>query len=86
MACYRLIWKASAEKELRKLPHAVICRLVELAESLADNPFPAGCRKLTGAQHSYRIRSGDYRLVYEIHGGKLIVQSVRIAHRSEVYR
>lgn len=86
MASYELIWKPSAEKELRKLPREVIARLVELAESLVANPFPPGARKLAGSNHAYRIHSGDYRLLYEVHGGRLVVQIIRVGHRRDVYR
>lgn len=86
MTSYRLVWKASAEKELRKLPREIIARLVNLAENLAVNPFPPGTRKLAGTHNVYRVRSGDYRMVYEVHGGKLIVQIIRVGHRREVYR
>ena len=57
MASYRLLWKRSAEKELRKSPHEAIVRLVSLAGSLAENPFPPGVRKLAGTEHTYRARA-----------------------------
>lgn len=86
MACYDLRWKRSAEKELRQLPREVIARLVTLAETLRQNPFPHGSRKLAGTLNSYRVRSGDYRLVYEVMGHTLIVQVIRVGHRREVYQ
>jgi mRNA interferase RelE/StbE len=86
MAPYRLVWKESAAKELRKLPREPILRLLRLAEALAENPFPVGAKKLAGMQNAYRVRSGDYRLVYEVLGGELIVQVIRVGHRREVYR
>lgn len=86
MASYSLIWKRSAGRELRGLPREVIVRLLELAESLKGNPFPPGAKKLTGAQHTYRVRSGDYRLVYEVRGDELLIQIVRVGHRRVVYR
>ena len=86
MASYRLLWKRSAEKELRKLPHEAIVRLVSLAESLAENPFPPGVRKLAGTEHTYRVRAGDYRLVYSIEESRLVIEVIRVGHRKEVYR
>lgn len=86
MASFRLVWKPSAERELRKLPREAIARLVSLAESLAANPYPPGAKKLSGTEHAYRVRAGDYRLIYEVHGGELIVQVIRVGHRREVYR
>ncbi|TAN51981.1 MAG: type II toxin-antitoxin system RelE/ParE family toxin [Methylococcaceae bacterium] len=86
MACYRLVWKSSAEKELRKLPREVISRLVELAETLVVNPFPLGARKLVGTANAYRVRAGDYRLIYEVCGTELIIQIIRVGHRREIYR
>jgi mRNA interferase RelE/StbE len=79
------VWKASAEKELRKLPRETIARIVNLVESLAVNPYPPGSKKLTGTEHAYRVRTGDYR-VDEVNGGDLIVHNVRVGHRREVYR
>lgn len=86
MASYRLIWKPSAEKELRKLPREIIARLVAVAEALAVNPHPPGAKKLSGTDHAYRVRTGDYRLVYEVQSGELFIHIIRIGHRREVYR
>jgi mRNA interferase RelE/StbE len=86
MASYRVIWKRSAEKELIKLRRDVIIRLLELAESLKNNPFPAGHKKLVGTEETYRVRSGDYRLIYQVRNKQLIIEIVRVGHRSNVYR
>ena len=86
MASYRLVWKRSAEKELRELPKEAVSRLVGMAEELADDPFPQGARKLAGTEHTYRLRSGDYRLIYTVERGRLVVEVVRVAHRKEAYR
>lgn len=86
MASYSLEWKPSAERELRKLPRDVVGRLIDLAESLIGNPFPPGARKLTGSTCAYRVRSGDYRMIYEVHGRTLIIQVVRVGHRRDIYR
>ncbi len=83
---YLLSWKKSAQKELRKLPKATVIKLVALAESLVNDPHPEGCRKLSGTEHTYRVRSGDYRIVYQVDNGQLIIEVVKVGHRKEVYR
>lgn len=66
--------------------HKDVARLVSLVQSLSEDPRPSGVRKLKGAERSYRIRSGDYRIVYEIQDDALIVVIVRVRHRKDVYR
>jgi mRNA interferase RelE/StbE len=86
MACYNLVIKASAKKELANMPKPMIGRLIEAIELLANNPRPNGVRKLTGTQNIYRIRVADYRIVYRIEDEQLIIEVVRVAHRKEVYQ
>ncbi|MTI11784.1 type II toxin-antitoxin system RelE family toxin [Sansalvadorimonas verongulae] len=83
---FELQWKRSVLKELRKLPKDTVGKLVDLAESLIANPYPDGCRKLTGTEHTYKVRAGNYRLVYQVHNGRLIIEVVKVGHRKEVYR
>ncbi len=71
---------------MRKLPQETISSVVEHVESLADNPFPFGVRKLSGTEHTYRIRSGDYRIVYNVEKNLLVVEIIRVGHRRDVYR
>ena len=82
---FRIEWKKSTRKDLRKLPNATVDRVIEAVESLAENPFPHGVEKLSGSEHAYRIRVGDYRIVYEIIGSTL-VEVQRVRHRKDVYR
>lgn len=86
MASYRLVWKRSAEKELAKLPREAIKRIVSLAEALRDDPLPLSAKKLRGAEHTYRVRSGNYRLIYTVEAERLIIEVVRVGHRKDVYR
>jgi len=86
MASYKLIWKSSAERELRQLPKETIIKLLFLAESLVINPFPFGVKKMQGAQNTYRVRSGNYRLIYEVKGNELLIQVIRVGHRQDVYK
>jgi mRNA interferase RelE/StbE len=66
MVSFSIQWKRSAEKELRRLPREVIPRIVQAVESLSRNPYPPGVRKLVGSEYTYRIREGDYRIVYNV--------------------
>lgn len=68
------------------MPREVIPRIRTAVEALREDPRPSGSRKLTGSDDQWRIRVGDYRVVYEIADDVLIVTVVRIAHRREVYR
>lgn len=86
MASYRLVWKRSAEKELRALPREAVSRIVKIAEALRDDPYPAGARGIVGAQRTYRLRSGDYRLLYTVEQERLVIEVVRVAHSREAYR
>ena len=61
-------------------------RIAAAIDTLTVNPRPSGCTKLTGEENVWRVRVGDYRILYEIHEGRLIVLVIRIAHRREAYR
>jgi mRNA interferase RelE/StbE len=82
---YRVALTSSAEKELNGLPKKVIARIVPRLEHLASVPRPPGCKKLKGGDHEWRIRVGDYRIVYVIDDTARLVDVTRIAHRREVY-
>jgi mRNA interferase RelE/StbE len=86
MASYDVELTSSAEKELKMLSGQLIARMVPRLESLASNPRPPGCKKLRGGDNEWRIRVGDYRLVYTIDDAKLLVEVTRIGHRSEIYK
>ena len=85
MASYRVVLTSSAEKEIKKLSSQLIGRIISRVERLATIPRPPGCKKLKGGDHEWRIRVGDYRVVYTIDDAKLLVEVTRIRHRSEVY-
>lgn len=86
MAHYELRFKASVAKDLRGLPKADVQRILQRIESLRDDPRGPGCEKLAGTSEHYRVRQGRYRIVYGIDDTVLIVEVVRVAHRSGVYR
>ena len=86
MATYRTEWKPSAVRELRRLDRQVVPRIIAAVEDLATTPYPYGVRKLHGGEHTYRIRVGDYRVIYEVFEDRLVVQIVRVRHRKDAYR
>jgi len=86
MASYKIEWKNSAYKELQKLPRPIIPRVVAAVSDLAADPFPHGVKKLVGSEFSYRIRIGEYRVVYEVFESRLLIEIVRVRHRKDVYR
>jgi mRNA interferase RelE/StbE len=85
MAC-RVEFLPRADKQLRALAHLVQARIVRAVRNLADNPRPPGCAKLTGTDDLWRIRVGDYRVIYHIQDADLLVLVVRIGHRRDVYK
>jgi mRNA interferase RelE/StbE len=86
MASYRVEWKRSAIKELEKLPRQMLARIVEAVDDLARDPYPGGTRKLSGSEQTYRIRVGDYRVLYSIYSDKFIVEIIRVKHRKDIDR
>jgi mRNA interferase RelE/StbE len=83
---YRIEVKRNARKALLALPQVYRARIGEAVETLANNPRQSGTRKLEGSDRLYRLRIGDYRVVYEIHDDRLIVVVIKVGHRREVYR
>jgi mRNA interferase RelE/StbE len=82
---YKIFLKPSAARELEALPKADRLRVVDRITTLAENPRPMGCEKLSGSE-KYRLRQGIYRILYEIHDDHVLVVVVKIGHRREVYR
>jgi len=82
---YRLEIKTSAKKALENLPVTTQERLIDKLLALSNNPRPFGCKKLLGTAY-YRIRSGDYRIIYSINDEKLNVLVIDVGHRRDVYR
>jgi mRNA interferase RelE/StbE len=85
VARYHLEIKPSAAKELDALSDALFVRIDRKIMALAESPRPPGCKKLKGRKDQWRIRVGDYRVVYTIDNAKLLVEVTRVRHRSEVY-
>jgi len=82
---YHLALTSSAERELKRLPTSLIQRIAPHLENLTFNPRPHGCKKLKGGDKEWRIRVGDYRVVYTIDDANSLVEVTRIRHRREVY-
>ena len=86
MASYKIEWKQSAQKELKKLQKKTISRILQAVEILSDNPYPPGSRKLHSAEYTYRLRVGDYRIIYSVYSDIVTIEIVRIGHRKGIYR
>lgn len=83
---YKLLIKSSAERDLRKLSGSVFQRINERILALPSDPRPSGAGKLSGELEGWRIRVGDYRILYQIDDKAQTVTIVRVKHRREVYR
>jgi len=85
VASYSVLIKRAAARELEALPEKPHRQLAAKIQALAANPRPTGCERLSGAE-LYRIRQGDYRVVYDIQDAVLTVLVVRVGHRREAHR
>ena len=83
---YRVLLERTAEKDLARLSSEIHDRIIVAIQALATNPRPHGCRKLAGSKHDWRIRVGDYRVIYEIADESRVVRVNRVLHRREAYR
>jgi mRNA interferase RelE/StbE len=83
---YRVTFARSARKELERLRAPTVTRLFKTIVSLAQSPRPAGCVKLSGAGEEWRLRVGDYRVIYTIDDAEGVVDIVAVRHRREAYR
>ena len=86
MALYKIEWKHSAKKELKKLDKQIVPRILQAVENLANNPYSSGSKKLIGSDSIYRIRVGNYRIVYNLKSSVLIIEIIKVGHRREIYR
>ena len=85
MDSYKIEWKQSAVREVKALPKQVVARILNAVERLPGEHYPSGVRKLVGSEHSYRIRVGDYRIIYSILSTNLVIEIIRVGHRKNVY-
>lgn len=86
MAFYNICFKNSVEKDFKKLPNSVLRRVTERVVLLATDPFPRGVSKISGSEHLYRIRVGDYRIIYSIDDPKKLITVHYVRHRRDAYR
>ena len=83
---WRVILAPAAERQLRALPEGAERRIVRRLRALRAEPRPPGCLKLKGREDAYRLRVGDYRIIYRIEAAVLVVLVIEIGHRRDVYR
>ena len=84
MANFKIVFKKSVAKDLRGVPNQDVRKILSKIDGLAINPRGEDCKKLTGSD-LYRVRCGDYRIIYEIKNSELIVTVIKVGHRSGVY-
>lgn len=84
MMARTVILSRTARKQLDKLPDDAADGIMDALETLAENPRPPGCRKLRG-RPGYRVRIGDYRVLYDVEDEKLLVLVFAIGHRRDIY-
>ncbi len=86
MVSYKIKFKKSAEKELRRIPKGSLSKITNAIQQLASNPRPQGVKKLKTFANKYRIRVGKYRVLYTIEDDFLIIEIIRVRHRKDAYR
>lgn len=85
MSDYLITFARSARKDMESLPAEISSRINSRIEALANEPRPGGCLKLRGEENSWRIRVGDYRVIYSIDDANGIIDISKVRHRREVY-
>jgi mRNA interferase RelE/StbE len=83
---YQILFARAAAKELEALPTKLAIRILESIEGLEVDPRPPGCKKLEGSEDLWRIRKGDYRVLYSIDDERRIVDIIAVRHRRDAYR
>lgn len=83
---YEVYLERTAEKDLRRLSADDYNHIITYIKALAKEPRPSGCRKITGSKSDWRIRLGDYRIIYEVNDKEKIVKVMRVRHHREAYR
>lgn len=86
MEFFKIEWRRSTKKDLRRIRPDEVEKIVNAVNDLATDPRPQGCVKLTGSDCAYRLRVGEYRILYEVYDGRLIIEVIKVGHRRDVYR
>ena len=85
MGKYKIVFRKSVARDMRGIPSRDLRRILKTIDSLSGDPRPAGAERLSG-QERYRVRQGNYRIIYEINDKEVIVIVVKVGHRRDVYR
>ena len=85
MGRYRVVFRKSVAQDMHRIPNGNLRRILAAIDSLSEDPRPSGIEKLSG-QERYRMRQGDYRIIYEIKDDEVIVVVVKVGHRKDVHR
>ena len=83
---YEILLERRAERDIKKLSIEIFQRIIPRIKALAENPKPPGSRKITGSKSDWRIRIGEYRVIYEVDEKSRVVKVMRIRHRKDIYR
>lgn len=83
---YTIFYLRSVTKDFRRIPAAISERIGKAINALRENPLPEGCKKIHGYDDTFRIRIGDYRIIYEVKSVIRIITIVKIGHRRDAYR
>ena len=86
MGLFKIDWKSSSEHDLRRIDRQYISKILNAIESLADNPFPVQSKKLKYSESSYRLRIGDYRVIYQVDSQDKVIIIYHIRHRKDAYQ
>ncbi|MDB9493892.1 type II toxin-antitoxin system RelE/ParE family toxin [Spirulina major CS-329] len=82
---YQIVIQSAAQRQLKKLTPEVQKALIAVIENLAIDPRPAGCKKLKGRADEYRLRWGNYRIIYQVEDRALIIRVIKVGHRRDIY-
>ena len=85
MGKYKILFRKSVSRDMRRIPNQDIRRILKTIVSFSEDPRPSGAERLSG-QERYRVRQGNYRIIYEINDWEIIVVVVKVGHRKDVYR
>ena len=83
---YSIVFRKSARKQIGQLPEIAVSKISTAIDALADEPRPANCKKMQGVEGTYRIRVGDYRIIYTVNDTVVTVEIVKIGSRQDVYK
>jgi mRNA interferase RelE/StbE len=86
MVSYKIEWRRSIKKDLKGISKTEISKIIGAVESLSEEPRPTKSKKLSGSEFTYRIRIGNYRVIYEIHDETILIEVVKMGHRKDVYK